>query len=402
VPRPPLRRVRGPDACVIGDMDLVRPLLYAGIRGAVVAPPWKPARFSRFRRSAMWVRAPWHHEEEFLDLLLEWARSRDEAPVLYYEADGDLLFVSRNRKRLAEAFRFVLPDEHLVEALVDKIEFRRFAQRFELPVPPSIVLMQTADLYDLDGLRFPLVIKPATHGDPSWRETAGEQYVKATEVSDLTELTEYAAQTKALGGALVAQELIGGDETRMESYHVYIAASGEVVAEFTGRKIRTLPRSFGRSTALCLTDAPDVRQLGRELALRIGLKGVAKLDFKRDPDGQLWLLEINPRFTLWNHLGAVAGVNIPAAVYADLTGRRRPDVASGAQRVTWSNIWMDALAARDHGISLSRWVSTVAHYDVKAPFSWDDPLPILGTLIWETRAWLKQQSARRDALTTTR
>jgi predicted ATP-grasp superfamily ATP-dependent carboligase len=38
-------------------------------------------------------------------------------------------------------------------------------------------------------------------------------------------------------------------------------------------------------------------------------------------------LEINPRFTLWHHAGAVAGVNIPALVYADLTGTPRPATA---------------------------------------------------------------------------
>src|SRR5215470_19812901 len=40
------------------------------------------------------------------------------------------------------------------------------------------------------------------------------------------------------------------------------------------------------------------------------LTGVAKPDFKRAPDGRLLLLEINPRFNLWHHLGAVAGVNL--------------------------------------------------------------------------------------------
>ena len=55
-----------------------------------------------------------------------------------------------------------------------------------------------------------------------------------------------------------------------------------------------------------------------------GLTGVAKLDFKRDRSGKLHLFEINPRFTLWHHAAAIAGVNIPALVYADLTGAPWP------------------------------------------------------------------------------
>ena len=43
---------------------------------------------------------------------------------------------------------------------------------------------------------------------------------------------------------------------------------------------------------------------------RLGLKGLVKLDFKRADDETLHLLEVNPRFSLWHHLGAVAGVNL--------------------------------------------------------------------------------------------
>ena len=65
---------------------------------------------------------------------------------------------------------------------------------------------------------------------------------------------------------------------------------------------------------------------------RLALTGVAKLDFKRDPQGNLRLLEINPRFNLWHHAGAIAGVNIPALVYADLAGLPRPPVIRGEGR----------------------------------------------------------------------
>jgi D-aspartate ligase len=47
---------------------------------------------------------------------------------------------------------------------------------------------------------------------------------------------------------------------------------------------------------------------------RLGVRGVAKLDIKRDDRGRLHLLEINPRSNLWHDPGAVAGVNLPAMV----------------------------------------------------------------------------------------
>ena len=64
-----------------------------------------------------------------------------------------------------------------------------------------------------------------------------------------------------------------------------------------------------------------------DVVARLGFRGVIKLDFKEDErDGCLYLLEANPRFNLWHHPGAIAGVNLPALVYSDLVspGSARP------------------------------------------------------------------------------
>ena len=104
--------------------------------------------------------------------------------------------------------------------------------------------------------------------------------------------------------------------------------------------------------ALEITDADDVRRTGRAIVERLSLTGVAKLDFKRDPRGDLRLLEINPRFNLWHHAGAIAGVNIPALVYADLVGIPRPPVAPARAGVRWCRMWKDLPAARADGMPL--------------------------------------------------
>jgi predicted ATP-grasp superfamily ATP-dependent carboligase len=171
----------------------------------------------------------------------------------------------------------------------------------------------------------------------------------------------------------------------MASYHTYIDAAGETVAEFTGRKLRTYPAGYGYTTSLEITDDPDTAQLGREVTRRLGLRGVAKLDFKRDDDGRLHLLEVNPRFNLWHHPGAVAGVNLPALVYADLAGNPRPAVARAHPGVRWCSVRHDLPAALRGGVDLRTWLRAVAHCDVKSGFSWNDPLPLARALIWRAR-----------------
>jgi predicted ATP-grasp superfamily ATP-dependent carboligase len=167
----------------------------------------------------------------------------------------------------------------------------------------------------------------------------------------------------------------------MESYHAYVDERGNTVGEFVGRKIRTLPAAYGDSTALETTDAADVLALGRTLLRRLKLRGVAKLDFKRGPDGRLHLLEVNPRFNLWHHLGAVAGVNLPALVYGDLVGWPRPIGGQAQPGFRWCKPWKDAAAARAAGMSLGRWVPWALRCEAKSGVAWDDPLPLFGAVI---------------------
>src|SRR5438552_14967871 len=106
--------VQAPLACVIGTMDLVRPLGLAGIRCAVVARPGDAIRYSRFTTTVLPWADPGSEPERLLDLLMRFGESQSARPVLYYEGDWDLLLVSRERERLRRVFRFVVPGAELV------------------------------------------------------------------------------------------------------------------------------------------------------------------------------------------------------------------------------------------------------------------------------------------------
>ena len=209
------------------------------------------------------------------------------------------------------------------------------------------------------------------------RRTRGRQ----VEIDSLEELDREWPVLTSAGVDLVVQQMIPGGEERIESYHVYVDPAGEFAAEFTGRKVRTLPLRFGDTTACEITDAGDVREVGRDCMRRLGLTGVAKLDFKRAPDGTLKLLEANPRFNLWHLPGAAAGVNIPAVVYADLLGLPRPPIGPVRPGVRWSVPWHDLRAARENGTSLARWAAWQARCETRHNLALDDPMPFVGGMV---------------------
>jgi predicted ATP-grasp superfamily ATP-dependent carboligase len=366
-----------PLACVIGDMDLIAPLGRAGIGCVAVAPPGSPPTLSRFTRATI-PRPEGCAPDALLDALLRFGAAQATPPVLYVQDDEALLLASRHRARLASYFRLPLADAALVEALVDKARFAALAARHGLPVPA------THDAADAeDRLRFPVIVKPLTR-DADWHDKA-----KALRADTPEALRVLRARH---GTALLVQDLIPGAETRIESHHVYVDATGAIAAEFTGRKIRTWPATFGHSTAVEITDAPDVAELGRRAVRALGLRGVAKLDIKRGPDGALHLLEINPRFTLWHHLGAAAGVNIPALVHADLCGLPRPPATRARPGAVWLRPREDWRAARAAGVGPRSWLRFLRNAAANATFDPRDPMPFLRGEVWNG---LRRSLARR-------
>jgi CelD/BcsL family acetyltransferase involved in cellulose biosynthesis/predicted ATP-grasp superfamily ATP-dependent carboligase len=361
-------------ACVMGDMDLLKPIAAAGIPCSVVARPGAPSHYSRFTKARLrWDGA--QTPERLVDALTQFGQAQGERPVLFYEEDEQLLFISRHREALARAFRFVIAEPSLVEDLADKGRFAALAKRHDLPVPAA-VQFNPAQIGPGDvGVTFPIIIKPLTRLG-RWNEALGLR--KALSAANAETLRRMWPQLQALDTELLAQRLIRGGEAQIESYHCYVDARGAVAGEFTGRKLRTFPTRYGHTTALEITDAADVRRLGRVAVERLGLSGVAKLDFKRDAGGALHLLEINPRFTLWHHAGAVAGVNIPALVYADLTGTPRPYVSRAKAGVRWCRIWKDFPAAHQSGVPFATWLLWALRCEAKSSLSWNDPMPLIG------------------------
>ena len=361
-----------PLAVVLGDLDLVSALGMAGIRCMAVAPPTDPVRHSRFVVGSI-DPGEGGGGEHLVDRLVRFAQTQPSRPVLFYQTDADLLLASRYRDRLHEAYRFTVPDADLVENLVDKARFRELADKLGLPVPSTEVLRPAEDPTQSAALRYPLLLKPLTRADLTSLDLPG----KAVAVHSAVELLRVWEEARTVGVELLAQQLVPGPETAVESYHAYVDDHARVVAEFTGAKVRTRPTTFGYSTALRITEAADVAEAGRALVDSLRFRGVLKADLKRDERGTLHLLEVNPRFIQWHHLGAAAGVNLPALVYADLTGQAGTSVPQARAGHTWCQVGGDRRAAADQGVSLIAWLSWLLRTSARAEGRWTDPMPVL-------------------------
>lgn len=369
----------------MGDVDMVRALGLAGIDSAFFGIPDATARFSRHVRAVLPSIESWERgrdrDDEVLQALLAFAGSQPEPPVLYPQTDAALLLASRHRDVLAAAFRLCLADAGLIEQLVDKGPFQALAELHDLPIPPAQRLQPHSGQPAPEiAVPFPVIVKPVVRVS-NWF-SLGEQ-AKAMRVGGPDEWRDCWKQLAAVDVELLVQQLIAGPESAIESYHAYVDDDGVVAGEFTGRKIRTYPAHYGFSTSVEITDTPDVARLGRDVLRKLALRGVAKIDFKRDERGRLHLLEINPRFSIWHHPAALAGVNLPALVHADFTGSPRPGGQRAVRQVAWCQPLTDLRAAYEAGMSPVAWLRWARGCKAISGLAPDDPFPFIRGTLWQ-------------------
>ncbi len=106
----------------------------------------------------------------------------------------------------------------------------------------------------------------------------------------------------------------------LATYGSFINSAGDIIAEFTGRKLLQIPPRFGTCLIGESVDIPEVKLFGKMLLEEFGFQGFSQVEFKLDKrDGQFKLIEINGRFWKWHSLAAASGVNLSALAYQNIT-----------------------------------------------------------------------------------
>ncbi|MBI2429616.1 MAG: ATP-grasp domain-containing protein [Ignavibacteriales bacterium] len=262
-------------------------------------------------------------EEENLERLIGFAYRQSEPPVLYYASDPELSFVRRHRETLQRWFRFLLPTDFVLECLFNKVHFSSFATAYRLPVPTTIVAHDVSELPQLlSTIEFPCIVKPAFSED--WQEQWERfgPYKKALHrMTSAEELIAFCTALPKRQSGFLIQSYIDGRDESIYSFHGYFDEQSNCHGYFVGRKIRTYPPHTGGSTFIQTCNHPTLAELSIKYLQRIRFQGIVKIDYKWDAhDKEFKILEINPRYNLWEVLGAYAGVNLVYLAYRHQRG----------------------------------------------------------------------------------
>jgi predicted ATP-grasp superfamily ATP-dependent carboligase len=387
-------------AVLLGGLDLLRPLGYAGIPVIVATPDaHDPALDSRYCHGHCLL-PPLARREAVIGTLLAAGLQLREAlgrrVPLYYGTDDHLSLIDDAREALERVYLLLLNPPEVSRALIDKSRFQAFARAYGLPLPRAL------DWDMLAGAAGPVLAKPRVK--TGWEGSAVHQRL----LGGQGKARVFASGAEALAHPLVQQlrerlsfqAYVPGDDRQLWSFHGFADERGALLAHFVGRKLRTWPPRTGASSCLALARDAEVEALGRAIAARVPLRGVFKIDFKRcAASGRLYLLEINARFNLWHHLAARNGLNLPRVAYDYLVHGKKPSQNEYGTAYRWLSLRTDyrayrALAARGE-LDAWRWLLSLARSrKVCDVFSWSDPLPVFEHCRRQLRVRVPRYTAR--------
>lgn len=321
---------------------------------------------------------PLDHEEAFVSFLLDIGSGYRCRPVLFVTSDDFLLSVSRNRERLQERYLINLPDQGIVECITDKLRQHELASQAGVSVPKTFVAASIGDLLRIqDDIPLPAFIKGREVN--SWRKRMGVNR-KGFVVSTREELLAAFRLILRRGAVGLVQEIIPGPDTQHFKASCYVSQRGDVLAAFGLQKIRQQPTGFGFGCLVQSINYPELLELGTSFLKKIRYRGVGSAEFKLDQrDGQLKLIELNPRYWQQNVLADRCGMNFPLIHYLDVTGQEPGPVSSYRAGIKWVNLYADLESFRDYrrllGLPVMTWFESLRGPRVCSDYALDDVLP---------------------------
>ena len=301
--------------------------------------------------------------------------------------DSMLQAISQNKAELSKHYMVAVPEWGALEKCLNKR--MTFQTSIDASVPTAQALFPDSIGYlenHVTEIQYPCILKPTFS-----RKFADEFRVKVFKVRDFDELKYYYRLANKTGNEMMVQEIIPGADDQLCTYYSYRDLNSNTLAEFTCRKIRQSPPSFGVITAGESTYTPELMELGRRFLDKLEYTGVSGIEFKRDVrDNQFKLIEINARFGTVIALPIRCGIDLPWILYTDLVNQEKVLVDTYPAGMKWVYLATDVMALLRYypkkQYKLSEFFKTYREAKVYAVYARDDFQPFIKDWLW----WLRQ------------
>lgn len=196
-----------------------------------------------------------------------------------------------------------------------------YCEKLGVPYPKTKQIVNKDDLRSID-IQYPILIKPNKREDLKVNVFRNVTFESEKDLHQkMGELEKHIDS----GISFLASEIIPGDGSCIYAYVGYRNKNGEILNEWTGKKLSQFPDDFGVFSSASNEASDTVQIQGRTLLEGMNIYGIAEPEFKYDDrDGKYKLTEINLRSMMWHRVGNLSGVNIQYSQYLDALGRTVP------------------------------------------------------------------------------
>jgi carbamoyl-phosphate synthase large subunit len=228
---------------------------------------------------------------------LRFINEKEQLQLIIPNFDAELYnFIKLGPALKAMGIATFLPSQEQFDAR-DKINLYRFGQQYGLSVPQDKIIYDSSELYACAELMgFPLVVKGKFY-DAIIAHTL-EQAQKAF----------YKLSAK-WGLPIIVQQFITGTEINIA---VLGDGLGAAISIIPMRKLYITDK--GKAWAGITLEDDALIAVAEKFVEATKWKGGCELEIMRTAAGELYIMEINPRFPAWIYLTAGAGQNQPAAL----------------------------------------------------------------------------------------
>jgi predicted ATP-grasp superfamily ATP-dependent carboligase len=305
---------------------------------------------SRHARSRLRYPDPYLDPSAFVSWVRETAVDRGFDTVFpVTDASSMALLAARDKPA---GVRYVCAQGDSYEQVTNKASLIELATRVGVRIPRTDVVTGLAEIERyIARAQFPLVIKPAR----SRLLLAGRIISTSVFVAASAEEARRFARAQPWIEVLpcLMQEFVEGHGAGVFAMY----ASGRPIAWFAHRRIREKPPRGGVSV-LCESTAADpfLRSCAERILDAAHYEGAAMVEFRVDPHGAAYLMEINAR--LWGSLQLAidCGVDFPWLMYESFSGRAVQPIERYVvgRRLRWFLGDLDNLLIELKGNGLSR------------------------------------------------
>jgi len=235
-----------------------------------------------------------------IDLLFErmlYIHEKEKLDVIIPNFDAELYpFIKLEHKLKDMGIHMFLPTLHQFEER-HKVNLNDFGRKYGINVPKSKVLYDLNTVHSLPSeFSFPMIVKG--------------KFYDASIAYSIEQVKSYFNKISAKWGLpIIIQEFIHGTEFNVTGLG---DGKGKTIAAVPMRKqyITDKGKAWG---GISISDE-KMLDMTRKFLRNTKWRGGFELELMKNKDGELYLLEINPRLPAWIYLAVGVGQNIPEAL----------------------------------------------------------------------------------------